>query len=102
LDRGAGKTSADFKGLFELFETRCRGRLHRGLKDHQALPAREHGTYISPWTRSSTPAPTTRASPRRRVKTGYSFANEHESGTGEYMVASRESGVKWVFKRFPD
>lgn len=36
------------------------------------------------------------------VKTEYSFANEHESGTGPYVVESREPGQKWVLKAFPD
>ena len=36
------------------------------------------------------------------VKTEYSFANEHESGTGPYYVESREPGQKWVLKAFPD
>lgn len=36
------------------------------------------------------------------VKTDYSFANENESGTGPFLVASREQGVKTVFTRFAD
>ncbi len=36
------------------------------------------------------------------VKTEYSFANEHESGTGPYYVESREPGQKWVLKAFPE
>ena len=36
------------------------------------------------------------------VKTEHSFANENESGTGKFMVASREPGQKWVLKAFPD
>ncbi len=34
------------------------------------------------------------------VKTGDSFALNHESGTGPFTVAEREQGVKVVFKRF--
>ncbi|MDY0042747.1 MAG: ABC transporter substrate-binding protein [Desulforhabdus sp.] len=36
------------------------------------------------------------------VKTEHSFANENESGTGPYVVESREPGQKWVLKAFPD
>ncbi len=35
------------------------------------------------------------------VKTEWSFANENESGTGKYIVESREPGTKWVLKAFP-
>ncbi|MFP4029998.1 MAG: ABC transporter substrate-binding protein, partial [Desulfococcaceae bacterium] len=36
------------------------------------------------------------------VKTEHSFANENESGTGKFMVQSREPGQKWVLKAFPE
>jgi peptide/nickel transport system substrate-binding protein len=36
------------------------------------------------------------------VKVGPSYALTHESGTGPYVVESREQGVKWVLKRFED
>jgi peptide/nickel transport system substrate-binding protein len=36
------------------------------------------------------------------VKTEHSFANEHASGTGRYVVESREQGQKWVLKAFPE
>jgi len=36
------------------------------------------------------------------IKTDYSFANENESGTGPFMITSREQGVKTVFTRFAD
>ncbi len=36
------------------------------------------------------------------VKTGYSFANVNESGTGKYQVTYREQGVKNVFTKFPE
>lgn len=36
------------------------------------------------------------------VKTGSSFALNNESGTGPFVVAEREQGVKMVFKRFAD
>ncbi len=36
------------------------------------------------------------------VKTGPSFANENESGTGPFKVVSREQGVKMVMDRFAD
>lgn len=36
------------------------------------------------------------------VKTGPSFALNHESGTGPYVVSAREHGVKVVFTRFAD
>ena len=35
------------------------------------------------------------------IKTEWSFANENESGTGKYVVVSREPGTKWVLKAFP-
>jgi len=36
------------------------------------------------------------------VKTGSSFALNHESGTGPFVVTKREQGVKVVFTRFAD
>ena len=36
------------------------------------------------------------------VKTGDSFALNHESGTGPFTIAEREQGVKVVFKRFAE
>ncbi len=39
--------------------------------------------------------------PRDRIsKTGNSFANTHESGTGPFYVEERVQGVKTIFKRF--
>jgi peptide/nickel transport system substrate-binding protein len=36
------------------------------------------------------------------VKTGYSFANANESGTGKYRVTHREQGVRNVFEAYED
>jgi peptide/nickel transport system substrate-binding protein len=36
------------------------------------------------------------------IKNGASFASTHISGTGPFMVTSREQGIKTVFKRFAD
>jgi len=36
------------------------------------------------------------------IKTTHTFANDHESGTGVFVVKSYEQGVKTVFTRFAD
>lgn len=99
------KTSPDFKALFEVFETPVAVDDYTvDLKTSKPYPLLENmATYIFPMDSKFYTGTDEAGQPKDAVvKTGSSFANEHESGTGEFMVASRESGVKWVMKRFAD
>lgn len=100
------KKSDDFKGLFEYFT--------------EAKPVDKHtvdlitkepyglvlamATYIFPMDKKfySGIDPKNNKPKDLMLKTDYTFANFNESGTGAFMVAEREQGVKTTFKRFAD
>ncbi|KAB1443518.1 ABC transporter substrate-binding protein [Pseudodesulfovibrio senegalensis] len=92
------KKSVDYKGLFEPFETA------KAIDEHTVdlITKKPYGlvmamaTYIFPMDKKFYEGKD------EIVKSGPSFANEHESGTGKYVVASREQGVKMVLSRFAD
>jgi peptide/nickel transport system substrate-binding protein len=99
------KTSKDFKALFETFVSPVVIDDYTvDIKTSKPYPLLENmATYIFVMDSKFYSGTDEKGQPKDLIaKTGYSFANEHESGTGKFVVASREPGVKWVFKRFPD
>lgn len=99
------KKSEEFRGLFTVFTT------PKIIDDHtidivttEPYPLLENmATYIFVMDSKFYSGTDAKGKPKDAiVKTEYSFANENESGTGPYMVTSREHGVKMVYKRFAD
>ena len=99
------KKSEDFKGLFTSFAT------PKIIDDHtidiittEPYPLVENmATYIFPLDSKFYTGNDEKGLPKDAiVKTEYSFANQNESGTGPFVVESREHGVKMVYKRFAD
>jgi len=98
------KKSQDFKGLFEPFTTPVivddytidiKTKTPYGLTLNMC-------TYIFPMDSVFYTGKDEKGLPKDAiVKTEHSFANENESGTGQYVVAEREQGQKWVLKQFP-
>jgi peptide/nickel transport system substrate-binding protein len=97
------KKSQDYKGLFEPFDKSV------VVDDHtiDIKTKKPYGltlnmcTYIFPLDSAFYTGTDEKGTPKDAiVKTEHSFANEHESGTGKYVVESREPGQKWVFKAF--
>ena len=98
------KKSPDYKGLFTPFAE------PEIIDDHtiDIKTKKPYGltlnmaTYIFPMDSKFYTGTDEKGHPKDAiVKTEHSFANEHESGTGKYMVESREQGQKWVLKEFP-
>ncbi len=99
------KTSPDFKGLFEPFKEAV-------VVDDNTVDIKTHkpyglmlamSTYIFPMDSAFYTGTDESGNPKDAiVKTGPSFANTHESGTGPFTVTEREQGVKMVFKRNAD
>ena len=98
------KKSGDFKGLFEPFADPViiddytidiKSKKPYGLLLNMC-------TYIFPMDSKFYTGTDEKGHPKDAiVKTEWSFANEHESGTGKYVVAERDQGQKWVLKAFP-
>jgi len=95
--------SGDFKGLFEPFAA-------INIIDDYTIDIVTKGayplllnmaTYIFPMDSKFYSGTDEKGLPKDKiVKTDYSFANTHESGTGKYYVKEREQGVKVVFQKF--
>jgi peptide/nickel transport system substrate-binding protein len=99
------KKSQDFKGLFEPFAPAV--AVDDYTVDIKTLKpyglALNMCTYIFPMDSVFYTGTDEKGLPKDAIiKTEYSFANEHESGTGRYFVASKELGQKWVFKAYAD
>lgn len=99
------KKSDDFKGLFEPFSGAV------AVDDHTVdlVTKKPYGlvlnmaTYVFVMDKKFYTGTDDKGKEKDMiVKTDYSFANENESGTGPFLVASREQGVKTVFNRFAD
>jgi peptide/nickel transport system substrate-binding protein len=99
------KQSGDFKGIFEVFETPV------AVDDYTVdiITKSPYGlvlatcTYVFPMDSAFYSGTDDKGQAKDAiVKTDYSFANINESGTGPYVVTSREQGVKMVFDRFAD
>ncbi|QJT09671.1 ABC transporter substrate-binding protein [Oceanidesulfovibrio marinus] len=97
------KKSADFKGLFEPFaEPKIIDDYTIDIVTKKPYPLLLNmATYIFPMDSAFYSGTDESGEPKDAiVKTGPSFANANESGTGKYVVAEREQGVKTVFKEF--
>ncbi|MGM0538487.1 MAG: ABC transporter substrate-binding protein [Thermodesulfobacteriota bacterium] len=99
------KRSQDFKGLFEPFvgaEVVDSHTVDVITKKPYPLVL-NMATYIFPMDSEFYSGTDEEGEPKDAiVKTGYSFANTHESGTGKYMVTEREQGVEIVFEEYED
>ncbi len=99
------KKSPDYKGLFEPFA----GAKAVDEYTVDIMTKKPYGlllnmaTYIFPMDSDFYTGKDESGKPKDAiVKTGPSFANTHESGTGKYTVAEREQGVRVVMKAFPE
>ena len=99
------KQSPDFKALFDPFvEARAVDDLTVDLVTKGPYPlVLNLATYIFPMDRAFYSGMDERGRPKDLiVKHGASFASSHASGTGPFIVAEREQGVRLRLKRFPD
>ena len=97
------KRSQDFKGLFEPFVGAKAVDKHTvDLITKKPYPLLLNmATYIFPMDKEFYTGTDEEGKPKDAiVKTGYSFANTHESGTGKYMVTERQQGVRVVFEEY--
>ena len=97
------KRSQDFKGLFEPFVGAKAVDSHTvDLITKKPYPLLLNmATYIFPMDSEFYTGTDEEGKPKDAiVKTGYSFANTHESGTGKYMVTERQQGVRVVFEEY--
>jgi peptide/nickel transport system substrate-binding protein len=98
------KKSQDYKALFEPFaEPKIIDDYTIDLITHKPYPLMLNmATYIFPMDSKFYSGNDENGQPKDAiVKTGPSFANVNESGTGPFTVESREQGVRMVFKAFP-
>ncbi|MFP4325281.1 MAG: ABC transporter substrate-binding protein [Desulfonatronovibrio sp.] len=99
------KKSQDFKGLFEPFEgAKAVDDYTVDLITKMPYPlVLNMATYIFPMDSEFYTGIDDQGKPKDAIiKTDYSFANVNESGTGKYMVTSRQQGVKVVFDEYKD
>jgi peptide/nickel transport system substrate-binding protein len=99
------KRSQDFKGLFEPFVGASMVDDHTvDLVTKKPYPLLLNmATYIFAMDSVFYSGTDDRGQPKDAiVKTGYSFANANESGTGKYRVTHREQGVRNVFEAYED
>ena len=99
------KKSPDFKALFEPFSD-CteKGDYALELKTAKPYPLVLHqATYIFPMDRKFYAGTDSKGNPKDAVvKHGDSFASQNVSGTGPFVVDSRQQGVKVEMRRFAD
>ncbi len=99
------KKSQDYKGLFEPFaEPEVIDDYTIDIKTKKPYGLTLNlATYIFPMDSEFYTGTDEKGRPKDAIiKTEHSFANENESGTGKYMVESRDQGQKWVLKAFPE
>jgi peptide/nickel transport system substrate-binding protein len=97
------KVSPDFKGLFEVFGPAVIVDDYTvDLKTKVAYPLLLNmATYIFPMDSAFYTGKDAAGQDKGAiVKSGPSFANEHESGTGPFVVTEREQGVKLLLNKF--
>ena len=97
------KQSPDFKALFEPFEgARAIDDLTVDLITKAPYPlVLNLASYIFPLDRQFYTDKDGRGRPKEEiVKHGASFASNHSSGTGPFVITAREQGVRTEFKRF--
>ena len=99
------KNSPDFKGLFEPFAgCDAIGDYTVDLRTHKPYPLVLHqATYLFPMDSKFYSGADENGQPKDAVvKHGDSFASRNVSGTGPFVVTSREQGVRVEFDRFAD
>lgn len=99
------KRSPDFKALFEPFaEAKAVDDLTVDLLTKGPYPlVLNLATYIFPMDREFYSGTDERGQPKDAiVKHGASFASTHASGTGPFVVAEREQGIRLKLRRFAD
>ncbi|MFT6915060.1 MAG: peptide/nickel transport system substrate-binding protein [Motiliproteus sp.] len=99
------QSSPDFKGVFSAFEgIRVIDDLTFDLVTNKPYPLVMHSaTYIFPMDSKFYTGMDANGQPKDTlVKHGASFASTHVSGTGPFIVTSREQGVKVEMERFAD
>ena len=97
------RKSEDFKGLFEPFaEAKVIDKYTVDLVTKKPYGlVLNMATYIFPMDKAFYTGTDDQGKPKDLViKTDYSFANVNESGTGPFVVTSREQGVKMIFTKF--
>ena len=97
------KQSPDFKGLFQPFKALKVIDDHTiDLVTHKPYPLILHmATYIFPMDRSFYTGKDEKGKPKDLLKKhADTFASSHASGTGPFIVTSRQQGVRIDFKRF--
>lgn len=99
------KRSPDFKAIFDPFEKAVKVDDYTvDLVSKQPYPlVLQTATYIFPMDRKFYTGKTEDGQDKSEIiKHGNSFASTHISGTGPFIVKSREQGVKVEFERFKD
>ncbi|WP_277208514.1 ABC transporter substrate-binding protein [Vibrio misgurnus] len=99
------KQSADFKGIFEPLVALTKVDDYTiEIKTAGTYPLIENvATYIFPMDSKFYTGLTADGKDKAEiVKHGNSFASEHISGTGPFMVSSREQGINLVLQRNPN
>ncbi|WP_421869724.1 ABC transporter substrate-binding protein [Motiliproteus sp.] len=99
------QSSPDFKGIFAPFEgVKVVDDLTFDLITKEPFPLVLHSaTYIFPMDSKFYTGEDANGNPKDQlVKHGNSFASTNVSGTGPYIVSSREQGVKVEMTRFAD
>ncbi|MFQ5756510.1 MAG: ABC transporter substrate-binding protein [Acidiferrobacterales bacterium] len=99
------KRSPDFKGIFAPFEAlNVVDKYTVDIVTKEPYPLVLHtATYIFPMDRKFYDGYDDKGRPKDAiVKHGDAFASTHASGTGPFIIAAREQGVKVEFKRFQD
>ena len=99
------KESPDFKGIFSLFtDVKVIDDQTFDLITSEPYPLVLHtATYIFPMDSAYYTGTTDDGADKAEiVKHGNSFASRNISGTGPFVITSREQGVKVVFERFGD
>ena len=96
------KSSPDFKALFDPFVSCDIQDTHTfDLRTAKPFPLVLHqATYIFPMDREYYSGDANGKSKSEIVKHGDSFASQNASGTGPFIVTSRQQGVRIEFKRF--
>jgi peptide/nickel transport system substrate-binding protein len=99
------KKSPDFKGIFAPFDVlNAVDKYTIDIVTKEPYPLVLHtATYIFPMDRKFYDGYDENGKPKDAiVKHGDAFASTHVSGTGPFVITSREQGVKVEFERFKD
>ncbi|WP_019616700.1 ABC transporter substrate-binding protein [Psychromonas ossibalaenae] len=98
------KVSGDFKGVFAPYEKMVKVDDYTvEIKSTEPYPlVLQTATYIFPMDSKFYSGQADGKDKGAIVKHGNSFASTNVSGTGPFIVTSREQGIKVVFERFDD